>query len=150
MEFFLSNKEKHFLDVDDALRYVGKAMYISSNGYLRVSANHWDGDRYVHRDVLKAKKGESVDHINGNKLDNRKENLRICTHQQNMCNTKTPITNKTGVKGVHWSEERQKWSAQIAYKNKTIALGRFEKFEDAVKARKEAEQKYHGEFAKNE
>jgi hypothetical protein len=150
MEFFLSNKTKHLLDPEDALRYVGKAMYLSSNGYLRVSANNWDGDRYVHRDVLKAKKGESVDHINGNKLDNRKENLRICTHQQNMCNTKISIKNKSGVKGVHWSEERQKWSAQIAYKNKTLALGRFEMYEDAVKARKEAEKKYHGEFAKNE
>ena len=150
MEFYLTNKEKHHLDIEDALRYVGMSLHISSNGYLRIGANHWDGDRYVHRDVVKAKKGESVDHINGNKLDNRKENLRICSHAQNMWNTKTPKTNKSGSKGVHWQEDRQKWVAQICYKNKTISLGRFNSFEDALKARLDAEKKYHGEFARNE
>ena len=148
MEFFLSNGEKHLLDQEDALRFVGISLNLSSNGYLRVASNNWNGDRYVHRDVLNAKKGQSVDHINGNKLDNRKENLRICTHTENMWNTKTPKTNKSGIKGVHWQEDRQKWSAQIAYKNKTIALGRFDSFEDAVKARLNAEKKYHGDYAR--
>ena len=65
-----------------------------------------------------------------------------------MCNTKTRTDNKSGIKGVHWSEERQKWSAQIAVKNKTIALGRFNSFEEAAKARLLAEQKFHGEFSR--
>lgn len=148
MEFHTRSKEKFFIDVEDALLFVGIPISVSSNGYLRITANKWLGDRYVHRFILKAKKNESVDHINGNKLDNRRENLRICTHQQNMCNTKISTTNKTGVKGVHWSQERQKWSAQIGVKNKTISLGRFNSFEEAVNARFIAEQKFHGEFAR--
>jgi hypothetical protein len=149
MKFSLQNNF-HWLDVEDALKFVGAPMYVSSNGYLRVAAKNWNGDRYVHREIMGAKKGESVDHINGNKLDNRKENLRICTHTENMWNTKKPKTNKSGIKGVHWQEDRQKWSAQISYKGKTIPLGRFNCFEDAVKARKQAEQQYHGEFVRNE
>lgn len=148
MEFYTRSNEKFLMDVEDALLFVGIPASVSSNGYLRITADKWLGNRYVHRFILKAKKGESVDHINGNKLDNRKENLRICTHQQNMCNTKLSIKNKTGIKGVHWSEERQKWSAQITVNKKTIALGRFICFDEAVKARLLAEQQFHGEFAR--
>lgn len=148
MKFVSKSGKDFFIDVDDALKYVGIPLSVGSNNYLRITADYWKGDRYVHRDILGAKKGESVDHINGNTLDNRKENLRICTHQQNMCNQKTRTDNKSNVKGVYWSEERQKWCVQIAANNKTIPLGRFNLFEDAVKARKEAEQKYHGEFSR--
>lgn len=149
MKFVSRNNIDFFLDVDDALKYVGVPISIGSNGYLRIISHSWKGDRYVHRDIVNAKKGESVDHINGNTLDNRKENLRICTHQQNMCNQKTRFNNKSGAKGVYWSEQRQKWCVQIAVKNKTIPLGRYNLFEDAIKVRKEAEQKYHGEFARS-
>lgn len=148
MEFYTRSNQKFLMDLEDALLFVGVSISISSNGYLRITSDHWVGDRYLHRYILKAKKGQSIDHINGNKLDNRKENLRICTHQQNMCNTKLSIKNKTGVKGVHWSEERQKWSAQIAVQNKTISLGRFISFDEAVKARLSAEQQFHGEFSR--
>lgn len=148
MEFYLRSGEKFLLDEEDALKYVGVPIIVSSNGYLRIVARNWNGDRYVHRDILKAKKHSNIDHINGNKLDNRKENLRFCTHQQNMCNTKLRADNNSGVKGVYWCNTRMKWNVQIAYKKKTIALGRFTSFEDAVAARLKAEQKYHGEFAK--
>lgn len=88
-----------------------------------------------------------IDHINHNGLDNRKSNLRICNNSQNLCNCSIPKNNKSGCKGVYWSNERQKWCAQITIKNKTKSLGRYTNYEDAVKARNEAALKYYGEFA---
>lgn len=88
-----------------------------------------------------------VDHINHNGLDNRRSNLRVCTNQQNICNCHIPKNNKSGCKGVYWSEERHKWCAQITINNKTKLLGRFTDYEDAVEARNKAAEKYYGEFA---
>ncbi len=88
-----------------------------------------------------------VDHINHNGLDNRKSNLRICNNSQNICNCHIPKNNKSGYKGVYWSENRQKWCAQISINNKTKNLGRFTNYEDAIKTRNKAAIEYYGEFA---
>lgn len=90
--------------------------------------------------------GKYVDHINRNPLDNRKCNLRLCTNQENIRNCKIPKNNKSGHKGVYWSEERQKWVAQVSINRKTICLGRFISFEEAVEKRKEAVKEHYGEF----
>jgi len=87
-------------------------------------------------------KGKYIDHINNNNLDNRKENLRIVTNSDNLKNSKLRIDNKTGCKGVSFDKSRNKWSAQIKINYKKIDLGRFASFDEAVKARKEAELKY--------
>ena len=105
----------------------------------------------IHRFLLNLETGDKrvVDHINHNPLDNRKDNLRICTNKENVCNSKIAKTNKSGVKGVYWDVDRNKWSAQIRVDNKTKALGRFTNMEDAIKVRKEAEELYQGEFKYN-
>ena len=91
-----------------------------------------------------------VDHINGVTNDNRKLNLRVCTAFENAHNTKIPIINKTGVKGVHFSSRnKNKYEAAIGFKGKNIHLGTFDNLEDASIARKRAEEKYQGEFAYN-
>lgn len=102
----------------------------------------------MQRFILNLSKGDGkyVDHINRNPLDNRKCNLRVCTNQENIRNCKIPKNNKSGHKGVYWSEERKKWVAQITLNNKTIGLGRFTNFKDAVEKRKEAVKKHYGEF----
>ena len=88
-----------------------------------------------------------VDHINGNKLDNRKCNLRICTRRENVWHkTKLSSNNTSGYIGVSYSKERRKWVAQIHLGNKGIYLGRYDNIEDAIAARKEAEEKYFGEY----
>jgi len=102
----------------------------------------------LHRIVMKAKKGEIIDHINGNKLDNRKSNLRICTQAQNNQNRKISKLNKSGYNGVSWSIRNKKWVAQIACENKKIHIGYYIDPIDAAKAFNNAAQKYHGEFAK--
>jgi hypothetical protein len=88
-----------------------------------------------------------VDHINGDKLDNRKINLRLCTQQQNCMNSSLLSNNTSGVKGVYWCNKRMKWSAQITFKRKTISLGRHVEFESAVNARRLKELELFGEYS---
>lgn len=102
----------------------------------------------LHRVVIKAKQGEFVDHINGDKLDNRKVNLRICTKAQNAQNRKTSKLNKSGYNGVSWCIRNKKWVAQIQCENKKNHIGYYIDPIDAAKAFNEAAKKYHGEFAK--
>jgi hypothetical protein len=79
----------------------------------------------MHRVILGVPDGYQVDHRNGNGLDNRRVNIRVCTHQQNMCNKKIPICNTSGYKGVYFASHINKFIARIGYKNKRIHLGCF-------------------------
>lgn len=87
-----------------------------------------------------------VDHIHHNLLDNRKSQLRKVLHCENIMNTKLYSNNTTGVKGVYWDKSRNKWMVAITAYKKTYHIGRFDKFEDAVKARHDAERKYQKDF----
>jgi len=90
-------------------------------------------------------RGYEIDHINGNTLDNRKKNLRIVTHKQNMRNQrKLPSNNTSGHIGVTWNKINKNWVAQIKINKKNIRLGSFYNIDDAVKARRNAEEKYFG------
>jgi hypothetical protein len=102
----------------------------------------------MHRDVLEVPAGLVVDHINRNGLDNRKANLRAATHAQNICNRRTSkVTGRSKYRGVSWSKEKKKWSAQIHSGGKCKFAGYFEDEVEAAKAYDSAARKYHGEFA---
>lgn len=89
-----------------------------------------------------------IDHIKTeNKFDNRKLNLRKTTRQENNCNRKLSRNNTSGVTGVRWHSRDKIWEAWIRYNYEDIYLGRFTRFEDACKARKEAEEKYFKEHS---
>lgn len=103
---------------------------------------------YLHRHIVGAPKGMVVDHINGNTLDNRRENLRICTRKQNSANTKRHSRNKSGFKGVCWCKDHQAWKAQLHTQNKSIFLGRFSTPELAALAYDVAARAQFGEFAR--
>ena len=87
-----------------------------------------------------------VDHINGNSLDNRCENLRVCHHEDNMKNIKR---GKKHICGVVWLRENEKWSSRITSKYKTVHLGNFDEFEEAVYARIKAEKEFCEEYGSN-
>ena len=88
-----------------------------------------------------------VDHIiTERKNDNRKQNLRIVTKKENNINRRMMSNNTSGVIGVRWDKNSNKWEASIGINKKTIHLGEYEDKEDAIKARKEAEIKYFGEY----
>lgn len=90
-----------------------------------------------------------IDHIHGKKsrYDNRKNNLRYATHSQNNQNKGNQSNNTSGVRGVDFFKTVGKWRARISKEGETYNLGYFDEFEDAVKARIEAEEKYHKEWS---
>jgi hypothetical protein len=94
----------------------------------------------MHRLLNKTKEGLVTDHINRDRLDNRKINLRSITNRQNLMNTGLKKNNKTGYIGVDWYKNR--WVARIKVMYKGVYLGRFKKLEDAIIARKEGEERY--------
>jgi hypothetical protein len=101
----------------------------------------------MQRLIMNAPDEKEVDHIKHNLLDNRKEYLRLTTKSQNSMNTGLTSKNTSGVTGVFFKKENQKWCAQIGYKSKKIHLGYFNNFDDAVKVRKEAEKMYFGQYS---
>jgi hypothetical protein len=87
-----------------------------------------------------------IDHINGDPLDNRYCNLRIATRSQNNMNSKGKPSKKGMPRGVRWHAQTSKWNARICCNKKVLSLGYFTAIEDAVNARRKAEEKYFGEF----
>lgn len=102
----------------------------------------------MHRFILNAPASKLVDHINGDRLDNRRCNLRLCTHAENQRNGKRPSNNTSGFKGVHWRKDRQRWYAEIYVNNARVHLGCYQSKEAAAEAYRTAALKYHGEFAR--
>lgn len=91
---------------------------------------------------------KSLDHINGDPLDNRISNLREATQSQNMWNMKTPSRNTSGRKGVSWDKTRSLWRVTIQAEGRWRQIGRFITLTEALEARKKAETRYHGSFAR--
>lgn len=151
------NDREFLIDIDDYYRLLkfGRYWFVSKrvfNGreesYVESKAN---GETIrLHNFIMNPAEGEVVDHINGDTMDNRKQNLRITNEARNAQNRATPRNNTSGVKGVHFNGRMNKWVARIGYFGKRIHLGAFDSFEEAVKARKEAEEKYYGEFNRKE
>jgi len=101
----------------------------------------------LHRLLMNATEEIKIDHIDRNPLNNRKINLRYCTIHQNNMNLSISKNNTSGVVGVCWHSQVNKWRAYIMLDRQQINLGLFINFDEAVKVRKEAEIKYFGEFA---
>lgn len=100
----------------------------------------------LYRKLLNAPAESLVDHRNGNTLDNRRANLRLCTSAQNLRNT-TPVgSGKSGRRGVSWDGYTGKWRAWLMLDGKLVASSRHKRFEDAVAARERAEREHFGEF----
>jgi hypothetical protein len=148
------------------LRYVSTAIpHPSGNTYdyffkkehrmMRKARASW---LMMHRLIMKSKPNEIIDHINGNGLDNRKQNLRICTHIQNSYNRRKNANNTSGYKGVkracgnYYSQLRKKgiikWVAQINHEGKRIHLGVYDTKEEAAKIYDKRALELHGKFAK--
>lgn len=110
-----------------------------SGYYARSSRN---GSKYLHQIIMDTPKGMSTDHINRDTTDNRKSNLRICTHFENMSNKK----NNNKIVGVRFRPEKNRYEARIGVNGKPKVLGLFLNEIDAINARKEGEKKYYGKI----
>ncbi|SRR5258708_1946735 len=115
--------------------------WLTSEGYAKTSKMKKGKVlvHYLHRVLLKPTKNLCVDHINGNRLDNRRKNLRLVTPQQNQWNTRG-IRNKTGVKGTFFQDG--KFYVRITVNKKRIFLGSYNTKKESQKIRREAEKKY--------
>lgn len=125
------------------------AGYKNQQGYIRIRVGakllpaHRLAWIYVYGEDID---GYEIDHINGDKSDNRICNLRISSHQQNMFNMKKKSTNKSGVKGVHFDKRCNKWRAQTSINKKRVHLGLFNTIESAEEAIREFMVANHKEF----
>ena len=134
----------------DLIKKFNRYISINSGGYAYF---RYFGDTiFLHRFILglpnRYSPSEKIiaEHINGNRLDNRIENLRICEKKLNPINCKEYKTNTSGQKGVSYLKRLNKWQSNINYNNKSYYLGVFENFDDAVYARKQAEIKLYKGF----
>lgn len=140
----------HFAIIDeDDLGLISQYHWHKSKRGYAVSSYWKDGKTrkiYMHRLIMGGQ--SNIDHKDGCKLDNRKSNLRLCSHSQNMYNQKKRVDNTSGFKGVSWSKAAKKWHAYINISKRRVYLGVFNSKEEAAAAYNEAAKKNFGEFAR--
>lgn len=118
---------------------------VLSTGYHALQARDINAGKMIRMHYLFGCKG--WDHIDRNPLNNRRNNLRHATISENSKNKRRYKNNTSGITGVTWESDRNKWKASVKVDGKELRLGNFINKDDAVKARLEAEAKYYGEFA---
>ncbi len=151
MREILINKNKKVLVDDDDYEYLTQWKWcLSSGGYAQRLFGKYPKYYLVkmHRFIMDAPKELQVDHINGDRLDNRKNNLRLCSCAENSRNRIRQRDNKSGYKGVCYHKKSGKWVAQIHVDGKNFNLGYFITSEDAARAYDIAALDLHKEFAK--
>jgi len=134
--------------VDDAdyERVIQHKWCYDSGGYATANVN--GKQQRMHRFILKAKRGEHVDHANMNGLDNQRSNIRICNNSQNHANTRLRSDNTTGYKGVSYITRDDRFQAKIQVNGHHMNLGYFTDPKLAAIAYNEAAVKHFGEFAR--
>jgi hypothetical protein len=154
MKIIKLTRDKEAIVDDEDYEYLNQwKWYCSSTGYAnRASArdkNYKQKKILMHRIIMKAPKSMQVDHIDSNRLNNSKSNLRLVTKQQNHMNRRK-LNKKTSskYKGVSYYSIAKKWVATIYYKNKRYHLGYFNFEAEAVAAYNLAAVSIHGEYAR--
>jgi len=140
--------EEFQVDEEDYERFVKGYRFYIAHGYVCYSTTK-DGycKKTIHRVIMDQPPGEFIDHINQDKLDNRRQNLRTATRSENQCNRTIQSNNTSGFKGVNWHKPRQKWMARIQIENKQIYLGCYKHPIKAGMVAAIARIMVHGEYA---
>lgn len=143
----------------------GQTALVDDEDYEKVSVYKWSAiwhrntKRYqvrgyvngrmtgIHRVIMDAPANLHVDHINGDPMDNRRCNLRLCNNQQNHQNMRKHRDGSSRYKGVSWLQSQRKWVAQIYVEGHNIVLGTFVDEKQAAQTYDEAAAKHFGEFA---
>ena len=146
---YTTKGEEFWFDLEDYDKIKDYCWSKNGRGYIISTDNKTRKTVLLHRIITDCPENLIPDHIHGKdtRYDNRKENLRIVTTQQNSMNSALYKNSTSGVTGVTWHKRDNVWQARIKVGYKYIHLGYFDNFENAVKARKEAEDKYFGEYS---
>lgn len=142
-------------DVDLVAPYVWHAFKHGRTFYARTNVKRNTGKGYtslrMHRLILRAPKGMTVDHQDGDGLNNRLRgeagNLRVATQQQNAMNRRLARNNTSGQSGVYWKKEAGRWTAQLGSKGTKRTIGYFDTKQEAIEARQKQAAEVFGEFA---
>lgn len=138
--------EEFYFDLDDYNKIKDYCWCCNKEGYILSEVNN--KMIRLHRLIMSCSDSKIfIDHINHNVKDNRKTNLRMVNNSKNQMNAKIRKNNTSSCCGVSFHKKLSKWCASIQINNKRKFLGCFTKFEDAVIARKQAEEKYFGEYS---
>lgn len=117
-----------------------------ATGYNKESFRNYKHPK-MHRVIMKPLNGEDIDHVDGDGLNNQRNNLRTCTHQQNLMNSRKRKGCSSIFKGVTWHKKLHKWRAYIVLNSKQIALGCYSFEEDAARAYDKKALELFGDFA---
>jgi hypothetical protein len=142
----LSQGKSAIVDFEDYEYLVQWKWYYTNKGYASKRKDK-NGHSFMHRFVMNVMDDMQVDHKFGDRLDNRKNNLRICTNAQNQHNSSIQKNNKSGYKGVSWHKKSKKWKAKMQFSGRDIHLGYFICPIEAAKAYNKAAIENYGEFA---
>lgn len=141
----LSNSDQEMIaDKDTWERAKGYCWYLSDTGYAVTKGKKMMS--FHSFAFSECPSGMVRDHINGDRLDNRKSNIRFVTIQQNNQNHGKGKLNLSGHTGVSFEKRRRKWAASITMDRRKLHLGYFSNLQDAIAAREAAEIKYFGEY----
>jgi hypothetical protein len=137
---------------DEDFEWLSKMSWYYSNGYAMTSTRIYGSkkrNKYaMHRFIMMTwNKSVDIDHIDGNRLNNQRSNLRIATRSQNHQNRK-PLPRKGGYKGVGWHSRDNAWRAYIKVDGRQVSLGYFQDRDAAARAYDQAAIRHYGEFAR--
>lgn len=147
---YTTKGDEFYFDLEDYDKIKDYCWTIQNNGYVTAYCPTTMNRILLHRLIMNCDNNNLyIDHIHGNKTrnDNRKSNLRTATPSQNTMNKSLLKNNTSGVTGVSWNKRKGEWESYITIDDKRKGLGYFSNFDDAVAARKDAEEKYFGEYS---
>ena len=136
-------------DFDRINQYKWRSSFVGKAKTPYATSSHFGRTVYMHRLVMNAPKETVIDHIDGNGLNNSRDNLRFVTYSQNNMNQPIRCDNTSGHKGINWCKDREKYQVYINIDRKRKSLGRYKTLEEAIYVRDQAVKSHYGEYARD-